>query len=174
MLCDRSTGRLSPWLTWRGVTKTADHCGPLRPRRRRRCRCCWLPGTPTSPPSRRRRPAARSASSPTGPPVRRSHYSEVPRYYTHQDGPGRWFLNRATLLRPDALTGGVAQRGGCAAPAAVWPCFLRGLPQPHAPVRRRAASTFGNRHPQKLQTVRSSEVQQKAVEESLAVDDKKV
>ena len=75
----------------------------------------------------------------------------------------------------DALTGGVAQRGGCAAHAGdMRPRLLRGLPQPHAPVRPRAANSFGNRHPQKLQTVRSSKVQQKAREEPPAVDDKKV
>ena len=84
-------------------------------------------------------------------------------------GPGRWFLNRATLLRPDALTGGAAQRGGCAAPAAVRPRLLRGLPQPHAPVRPRAAniSTFSTTSTLKslVLSVRPSEVQQKAIEE---------
>ena len=79
------------------------------------------------------------------------------------------FLNVCvTLLRPDALTGGVAQRGGCAAHPGVWPRLLRGLPQLHAAVR--PANIFGDCQPPKLQAVRSSAEQ--AIEESPAVDDK--
>jgi hypothetical protein len=69
--------------------------------------------------------------------------------------PSRWVLNRTTLLRPDALTDDVAQIGGCAAHPRVRPRLLRGLFQPHAAVRPRAANTFGNcRHPQRFQTIR--------------------
>jgi hypothetical protein len=87
---------------------------------------------------------------------RPSNLNELPRCYKRQDWSRSLFLNRATLLRPGALTGGVAQRGGCAAPAAVRPRLLRGLPGPHAPVRPVLPTLSAtNCQPQKLQTTRS-------------------